>query len=1459
MHATMTPPNGARWRPASWRNVWLTFLLLSSLVAGKAFAATWVPEQTQPSAWVDSPTWLYGWVDGHMTAGYWLPAYEDTRWSDAHWDDRWVEATSSQQWIEGYWNSVWIDGTWNSQWVDGYWDWQWSDGYWEESWTDGTYEDQWTDGYWDEDGNWNEGSWSTVWVDGHSTSNWVEGSWSANWVEGYWDSSWTDGFWTSEWVDGTWVDFEVPAHMESVWVEGEWVTVTVPAQYVEPFWVDGYWGWTLSPGYWSQAIVVPAHWEGPWVWSDFDEPAGDWFDYTPWSPDPATVPASQSFTQTRTASRNRHMGQRNEAGDERNVTTYTEPGSFSRTEAGTGATSPVGGGAAPLSVPTFTSQSQATATVGMAFGFTVTVSPAAADVVVTGLPAWLTFDSSTRVVSGVPTTPGTVVLILTASNALGVSAPFTLTVTVGSILHPTQFRSTEVGSNHVALAWSAPASGGVVDYYELSNGAGPLVYAEAEAGSFLWAGLSPLTTYSFQIRAVDRTGKRSAWVTLAGVATSAAGAPSGVSKWIDVARTDFAGASNYITTPPDGVRDEVIGVDQNRFAARIVQSSWAFSYNSFWTLWGISWPDGAFTPNFTFALMMQPDWDYSAPVTSVDLELSFVAEPDQTYAILADDSEGHAFQPQTAVQHSLPATFPNQERQHIYTSVGLDQLQFVRFYLVRYAAPIGGVSIPGSSTRVAVGSARGSGGVLSMPIPSTGNVVLSVKDTLGALLKAGSSVAWEVWDGVSKIRVGSSTLGDRLDLGISTSGRFQVGLKLDDAATVWVTVEVQPTGPALKSRDRYLSGTIDTASELYRSNPLEFINTSTGENLGTFKLDGSSGTYIYAGEDEILSDAELDGALTGSLTSLSPQFNQSVVFWRQSPGAAAVHFAAVFGGVGAIEIRVRNGSGGIQHTVRHTLTAEPNFGGLLSQLESRIKSLDLPAVAPWSLLPPVSGIDDEDDSYVAASPVPARAQAIFQAPDSRPPPLARTGWQTNFLVKTATAADHALDLSTAEHNLKISGGYIKGYIDGLWDGFKSDVMGVVEVAQMGAEGLIGDFDRAKAMWDGIRQLAALDAAGRSALFDSLLQKFVDRATVAVPWTPAGSDADEWGAAAYMSGYTGGFVSEQFVAIVAGGGLVSKIGQATKVALNGSRLGQVTGAMITNARRFTTGAFLATARPVSAYGIGALRAMRRAIDDLAKIAIEQTTTVGQEFAGVMERLGVNRITYQKVADELGSACKSEAEWLRVGISGNAHIATLSARLGGHLTESGMRGFLNLWKGALRDGAGGDFMHHFYAVCSPNGVPDAPAMARILEMFDEAGTSTFKFRMDPTDPTKWISPAGLVYGTGGEQGHRLLHLLNHTNESFARAASGRAHGVFTMPRERIFVLIDSVFSDWGRLNKVNVPGQRYPTFEITWGTVVGMADNVPGSGLRQASGYAPTSTLRIAIDNATKLITAFPVNP
>ncbi len=422
------------WRWLGRRLAWLVAALPALLLGPNVAAAEWVPAQTIPATWVAAPTWTYGWVEGHMTVGYWTPEYQDTVWVEGHWEEegQWVPEETTQQWVEGYWHSVLVEGYWNNQWVDGYWDTQWTDGHWEETWTDGYYEDQWTDGYWDEEGNWNEGSWSTVWVDGYATSTWVEGFETSTWVEGYNDSTWVDESWEDQWVDGYYEDVTVPAHWESVWVDGEYVTVTTPPEWVAPYWLDGYFGWTFSEGYWTEPVTVPGHWVGPWVWTVVsDEPVGDWGGYSEWSPDSSTVVAPNPCAQQRTATRSRQIVESNEAGQTRS-STYTETGTFNQTVPGTGVApgGGGGGGGTPPAVPAITSPAVVSGPFGTAFSYQIAASNTPTSYAATGLPSWLTLDSASGAVTGVPVVTGAFTVTLTATNALGTSAPLALMVTI---------------------------------------------------------------------------------------------------------------------------------------------------------------------------------------------------------------------------------------------------------------------------------------------------------------------------------------------------------------------------------------------------------------------------------------------------------------------------------------------------------------------------------------------------------------------------------------------------------------------------------------------------------------------------------------------------------------------------------------------------------------------------------------------------------------------------------------------------------------------------------------------------------------------------------------------------------------------------------------------------------------------------------------------------------------------
>lgn len=85
----------------------------------------------------------------------------------------------------------------------------------------------------------------------------------------------------------------------------------------------------------------------------------------------------------------------------------------------------------PPSAPTITSASLASATVGTAFSFTLTGSGSPTSFNATGLPALgLSLTSSSGVIAGTPTAPGTLTLQVSATNAVGTGPQAALVITI---------------------------------------------------------------------------------------------------------------------------------------------------------------------------------------------------------------------------------------------------------------------------------------------------------------------------------------------------------------------------------------------------------------------------------------------------------------------------------------------------------------------------------------------------------------------------------------------------------------------------------------------------------------------------------------------------------------------------------------------------------------------------------------------------------------------------------------------------------------------------------------------------------------------------------------------------------------------------------------------------------------------------------------------------------------------
>ncbi|WP_420367673.1 ice-binding family protein [Curtobacterium sp. L1-20] len=145
---------------------------------------------------------------------------------------------------------------------------------------------------------------------------------------------------------------------------------------------------------------------------------------------------------------------------------------------------PTPGTTAETPAPTITSGAPTTATAGQPYSYTVTATGTPTPTfTASGLPAGLTLDGTTGVVSGTPTTPGSSTVTITASNGVAPSTTTTVTITVRPAA-PTATPTPTASATPTAPA-AVPSATGTLTAVAVSgggsgSGAGELAYTGSD-------------------------------------------------------------------------------------------------------------------------------------------------------------------------------------------------------------------------------------------------------------------------------------------------------------------------------------------------------------------------------------------------------------------------------------------------------------------------------------------------------------------------------------------------------------------------------------------------------------------------------------------------------------------------------------------------------------------------------------------------------------------------------------------------------------------------------------------------------------------------------------------------------------------------------------------------------------------------------------------------------------------
>lgn len=355
------------------------------------------------------------------------------------------------------------------------------------------------------------------------------------------------------------------------------------------------------------------------------------------------------------------------------------------------------------------------------------------------------------------------------------------------------FQTGVVRSTGFSVAWSAfiDASGthggwpshGIT--YEASLDAGAQTQVSTAQGA-TFNGLAPGSTHSLRLRARDAFGNWSAWH------------PTGFTITLPAADPGPGAASTWADVNGDRIRDELISEGERLAVFAAESRTETYSYTTwhweFLPQLGVSLRDG-------WNLFAGGSWQWVPEDVTYHLEMirpgfQFAADPGYDYAVVwstRGPPPGNLprwvpfFPP---AEYVPPGAAGGAVQQEVLAGnlIPAESFHFFPTQLVRFGKPIGTVRNGGFGVTPAATAAAA--GVLPIVLGS-GSATISVTDAVGQILKAGSQVAWEIWNGVVRLAGGTAS-GGMIDLGLNAAGQFQLGLKLDDSTTMWLNLAVTP-------------------------------------------------------------------------------------------------------------------------------------------------------------------------------------------------------------------------------------------------------------------------------------------------------------------------------------------------------------------------------------------------------------------------------------------------------------------------------------------------------------------------------------------------------------------------------------------------------------------------------------------------------------------------------------------